>query len=164
MGPYPADISGYKAAALLSRRYPNLSLDLRVVDWPRAKESVLRGTADLAFADIREAAENSDFVCQPVRSGAVTFFCRAQHPLAAQRSVEMDGPSFPASVSGAMEDAAIWIAAAPVPAREPGRGRGSRRRSAAAVSWPRSPALPLAPLADRLIGTAPRRDSHSRPD
>ena len=107
---YPADISGQEAAAQLSRRHPNLLLDLRIVDWTRAKDAVLSGKADLAFADIRAAADSADFDTEPVRSGPVTFFCSASHPLAKRPSVELSdlmaypwaGPSFPAALSRAM--------------------------------------------------------------
>jgi DNA-binding transcriptional LysR family regulator len=110
MGAYAADISGHEAAALLSRRHPNLSLDLRVTDWTRARDAVLAGDADLALADIRDVSENPDFVTDPVRSGAVTFFCRADHPLVRRTVAGLGdlmgypwvGTSFPAGMSGSM--------------------------------------------------------------
>ena len=106
---FPADISGHEAAARLSRRYPNLSLDLRIADWVRAPEAVLSAQADLAFADIRAARSNPEFETIGVRSGPVSFFCAASHPLARRRKVEMSdllanpwvGPTFPAALTKA---------------------------------------------------------------
>ena len=110
MGSYPAEISGHEAVALLSERHPNLLMDMRVVDWAHAKDNVLSGVADLALADIRDAAESADFVCEPVRSCPLSFFCRADHPLARRTSIGFDdlasypwvGPSVPAKVITAM--------------------------------------------------------------
>ncbi len=107
---YPADISGYAAAALLSQRHPNVALELRVLDWPRAKEAVLAGAADLAFADIRAASQSSDFDVYPVRAGPLSFFCASRHPLAQRNDVGFDdltgypwvGPSLTPAMSAAM--------------------------------------------------------------
>src|SRR5208282_2780915 len=82
IGFYPADISGHEAAARLSRRHPNVSIDLRVTDWSRGAEAVLAGEVDLSFADIRIARESPDFVTEPVRAGALVFFSSPGHPLA----------------------------------------------------------------------------------
>ncbi|GGH31668.1 LysR family transcriptional regulator [Alsobacter metallidurans] len=81
MGPYPAAISGQAAAALLSNEHPRLSIDLRVMNWVDAVEAAKGGHVDLAFADLSEAEGSADLDVRPVRRGAVTFFCRAGHPL-----------------------------------------------------------------------------------
>lgn len=112
MGLYAADISGYAAAGLLSRNHPNLSIDLRVTDWPRAKEAVLTGAADLAFADIRVAVAGTDFDVYPVRAGPLFFFCAADHPLAATANVAYAditlypwaGPSLPPGLAAALPE------------------------------------------------------------
>lgn len=104
---YPADVSGHEAAAELSRRHPNLALDLRIADWMRAKDNVLAGQSELAFADIRAAAASPDFDTEAVRSGPVTFFCAASHPLAKRARVDLAdlmgcpwvGPAFPPELS-----------------------------------------------------------------
>ena len=113
MGSYPADISGHEAVALLSERHPKLLLDMRVVDWALAKDNVLSGAVDLALADIREATESADFICEPVRSSPLSFFCRADHPLARRAAIGFDdltgypwvGPSIPANLRTAMANA-----------------------------------------------------------
>ncbi len=110
IGFYPADISGHEAAARLSRRHPNVSIDLRVTDWSRGAEAVLAGEVDLAFADIRTARENPDFVTEPIRAGALVFFSSPGHPLAGRERVSFDdltgypwaGPSLPPPLGVAM--------------------------------------------------------------
>lgn len=113
MGSFPADISGHEAVALLSERHPKLLLDMRLVDWAQAKDTVLSGVVDLALADIREAAESADFLCEPVRSSPLSFFCRADHPLARQPAIGFDdltsypwvGPSIAANLKTAIANA-----------------------------------------------------------
>ncbi|WP_395697812.1 LysR family transcriptional regulator [Methylocella sp.] len=109
-GFYPAEISGHAAAAALSRRHPEIAIDFRILDWPRAKDAVLTGSSDLAFADIRAARDSPEFDVHPVRAGALSFFCSASHPLAKKRDVTFDdltlypwaGPSLPPAISSAM--------------------------------------------------------------
>ncbi|MFO1114384.1 MAG: LysR family transcriptional regulator [Beijerinckiaceae bacterium] len=81
MGPYPAAISGYKAAARLSQRHPGLAIDLRPVDWLEALEATLDGSIELAFADLTEVGASPDLQIEPVRQQSVHFVCRAGHPL-----------------------------------------------------------------------------------
>lgn len=68
MGPYPADISGNRAVALLSARYPHLTVEVTVRDWTRATAEVISGVADLGFADITEASRNSNLITEPVHA------------------------------------------------------------------------------------------------
>ncbi len=113
MGSYPADISGHEAVALLSERHPKLMMDTRMTDWAHSKDSVLSGAVDLALADIREAEESAEFVCEPVRSGPLSFFCRADHPLARRTAIDFDdltsypwtGPNVPAKITTTMAKA-----------------------------------------------------------
>lgn len=107
---YPAEISGHAAAGLLSQRHPNVVVELREMDWSRAKETVLAGGADLAFADIRAASVSYDFDVYPVRSGPLVFFCAATHPLAKALAPTFDdltrhpwaGPTLPPAMRAAM--------------------------------------------------------------
>jgi DNA-binding transcriptional LysR family regulator len=82
MGPYPADVSGQRAGAMLSGLYPSVALDLRVVNWMDAIEAVHLGRVDLAFAEGRQAAHHPELEVRPVRRQPLTFVCRAGHPLA----------------------------------------------------------------------------------
>lgn len=81
MGPYPAAISGYMAAARLSQHHPGLAIDLRPADWSDALEATLDGSIDLAFADLTEVGGSPDLQFEPVRNQNVNFICRAGHPL-----------------------------------------------------------------------------------
>ena len=107
---YPADISGLESAAILTRRHPNVSVDIRVMDWLRAREAVLSNSVDLAFADIRAAVDSADFDVYPVRKGSLSFFCSSQHSLANRRNLSFDdltrypwvGPGLQAAMSAAM--------------------------------------------------------------
>jgi DNA-binding transcriptional LysR family regulator len=107
---YPADISGLEAAAILTQRHPNVAIDIRVMDWSHAKEAVLGNLADVAFADIRMAAESPDFDVYPIRKGPLSFFCSSRHPLARRQTLEFDeltrypwvGPSLAPPISAAM--------------------------------------------------------------
>lgn len=113
MGSYPADISGHEAVALLSERHPKLMLDTRMTDWSLAQDNVLKGAVELALADIREVEESVDFVCEPVRSSPLSFFCRADHPLAWQTAIDFEdltnypwaGPNIPAKLTAPMTPA-----------------------------------------------------------
>lgn len=108
MGPYAADISGQEAAAIVSEKHPNLSLELCVVNWLHASEAILNGKADLALAEIRDAVELSELDVTPVRSARVSFFCRAGHPLAKRETLSIldlldypwAGPVIPTHLSG----------------------------------------------------------------
>ena len=115
---YPADISGLDAAAELTRRHPNVSIDLRVASWMRAREAVLANAVDLAFADIR-LVDGADFDVYPIRKGPLSFFCSSQHPLARRREISLDdltrypwvGPTMQAGMSQtiAQEDRPAWV-------------------------------------------------------
>jgi DNA-binding transcriptional LysR family regulator len=106
MGPYPADINGRRAAALFSSRHPMLSITLRVCNWDDAAGDVLRTTADLAIAELSEAAHHPELEVELVRQEQGYFFCSASHPLAKRRKLALDdllefpwvGPSYPARI------------------------------------------------------------------
>jgi DNA-binding transcriptional LysR family regulator len=106
MGPYPADISGGRAAALLSSEHPRLTVALRVCNWSEAVRDVLQNVADLALAELSEAELNADLETEPVRRAQGHFFCRAAHPLARRKQLLLDellefpwtGPSYPGRI------------------------------------------------------------------
>lgn len=107
MGPYPADISGSRAAAMLSSEHPNLAIALRVCDWNEAIRDVAQNVADLALAEVSEAEKHPELQTELVRHAQGFFFCRAQHPLAKRKRLVLDdllefpwaGPSYPARVA-----------------------------------------------------------------
>jgi DNA-binding transcriptional LysR family regulator len=90
MGPYPADISGDRAVALLSARHPNLTVEMTVRDWTKAVADVLAGVADLAVADITEASLNPSLVTEPLHLAPLHFFASASHPLASKAEITLN--------------------------------------------------------------------------
>ena len=87
MGPYPADISGYRAIGLLSQHHPRLAIELSVKNWYAAVDDVVNNRADLAIADITEAASNPALTIEALRISPLSFFCSSSHPLARQADV-----------------------------------------------------------------------------
>lgn len=106
MGPYPADISGDRAVALLSARYPHVTVEATVRDWTRATADVISGLADIGFADITEASLNPNLVTEPLRAAPLQFFVAADHPLATMAGLTISdlqefpwvGPTVPSSL------------------------------------------------------------------
>ena len=106
MGPYPADISGRRAAAVLSSEHPRLAITLRVCDWSGAMRDVIENVADVALAEISEAEENPKLETQVVREAQGHFFCSSSHPLARRQDLALSdllafpwvGPSYPARI------------------------------------------------------------------
>ena len=107
---FTADISGNLAAARLSARHPNLSIDLRVLDWAQAYAAVLSGEVDVGFVDVRGARDDPNFVAELVRTADLAFFCAPSHPLAKAVSVSLAelsgypwaGPSLPLPLGAAL--------------------------------------------------------------
>jgi DNA-binding transcriptional LysR family regulator len=104
MGPYPADISGSKAAATLSTAHPKLAITLRVCNWNDAVRDVLQNAVDLALAEVSEAEHNAELETELIRQTRGHFFCSASHPLAQRKRLRLEdllefpwvGPSYPA--------------------------------------------------------------------
>jgi DNA-binding transcriptional LysR family regulator len=89
-GPYPADISGQRAIGMLSAQHPRLFVELKLFNWTKIVNQVLKGSIDLGFADLSEAAENPDLETEAVRSSRLSVFCAAGHPLAGRNSVTLE--------------------------------------------------------------------------
>jgi DNA-binding transcriptional LysR family regulator len=81
MAPYPADISGERAVAILSERRPNLRIELTTTNWTRVVEDVREGAVDLGFADVSEAEHAPELDVETLRTSRGVFYCRAAHPL-----------------------------------------------------------------------------------
>src|SRR5262249_48411721 len=103
-GPYPAEISATKAIGLLTARHPMLAIDLRVASWTRIVDDVRENRIDLGFADISEAALDSELETELIGAAQLRFFCGAGHPLARKARLKLEdltqypwvGPSVPA--------------------------------------------------------------------
>ena len=89
-GLYPADISVQTAVGRLSKRYPNLSIELSISNWTVAVDAVLDGQADLAVADLTEASSNGNLMTEPLRSCPLRLFVSADHPLARHTRLTLD--------------------------------------------------------------------------
>src|SRR3984885_15024155 len=53
-GPYAADISGQRAIGLLSAQHPRLAVELKLFNWTKIVNQVLKGSVALGFAHILE--------------------------------------------------------------------------------------------------------------
>ena len=89
-GPYPAEISGQRAIGMLSAEHPGLFVELKLFNWTKIVNQVLKETIDLGFADLSEAAENPELETEAIRSSLLNFFCAAKHPLAGRNSVTLE--------------------------------------------------------------------------
>ncbi len=109
-GPYPADISGERAAGVLLRRHPKVFVEMRSANWERAVGDVLDGAVDVGFAEVTEASQNLELLVQSVRKSQMFFFCAAGHPLAGKARLAFEdlleypwvGPSLPGRIRSAL--------------------------------------------------------------
>jgi DNA-binding transcriptional LysR family regulator len=109
-GPYPADISGERAIGKLSARHPNLAIELRIANWTQVVADVMDGAVDLGFADVSEAQSDANLDVHAARTRRLSFFCSAEHPLAAKRPLAIEdlldfpwvGPSLPGRMRKAL--------------------------------------------------------------
>ncbi len=81
VAPYPADISGERAVAILSERRPNLRIELKTANWNRVVDDVREGAVDLGLADVSEAEHDPELDVETLRTSQGVFYCRAAHPL-----------------------------------------------------------------------------------
>ena len=80
-GPYPAEISGQRAIGMLSAQHPRLFVELKLFNWTKIVNQVLKGSIDLGFADLSEAAENPELETEAVRKLQVERLLRRRAPL-----------------------------------------------------------------------------------
>jgi DNA-binding transcriptional LysR family regulator len=81
LGPYPSVVSGYGAAARLSRQHPQLSIGLQVANWRAVTATVVTRQADLGIAELSDAAAHPELRTELVGQHRASFFCRAGHPV-----------------------------------------------------------------------------------
>jgi DNA-binding transcriptional LysR family regulator len=89
-GPYPAEISGQRAIGMLSAQHPRLFVELKLFNWTKIVNQVLKETIDLGLADLTEAAENPELETEAVRTSKLNLFCAANHPLVGRNSVTLE--------------------------------------------------------------------------
>jgi DNA-binding transcriptional LysR family regulator len=81
VAPYPADISGERAVAILSEQRPRLRIELKTTNWTSVVEDVREGAVDLGLADVSEAELDPRLAVETLRTSQGVFYCRAAHPL-----------------------------------------------------------------------------------
>lgn len=89
-GPYPADLSVGAAVARLLSEKPRLKVSVSVGDWPRLTAGVVDGNLDVAVCDLETAAGDSRLAVEPLPEHPGLLFCRAGHPLAAEKNVSLE--------------------------------------------------------------------------
>lgn len=87
MGPYPAEISGHKAAGCILSKSPDLKCKMIVADWRKVEKMVMARSVDLGFAELGEAQSNKYLEVEPVGSHQFVFFCRPDHPVLRNKTV-----------------------------------------------------------------------------
>ena len=81
LGPYPSVVSGYGAAARLSRQHPQLGIALQVANWRVVTSAVVARQADLGVAELSDAAAHPELRTELVGQHRAYFFCRPAHPV-----------------------------------------------------------------------------------
>lgn len=103
-GPYPADMCVGPAIGRMAERHPRLCVHLDTGDWRVMLQHVLAAKIDLAIVELSVAEEDPRLVAEPLPKHAATFFCRAGHPLLAEKAPTLErmfefpfaGPKLPA--------------------------------------------------------------------
>jgi DNA-binding transcriptional LysR family regulator len=81
-GPYALEISVTEAVARLSRRHPQLQIELIEGDWRRLGPLMLAGNIDLGVFDLRIVENDHRFLVDSLPAHPGRFFVRQGHPLA----------------------------------------------------------------------------------
>lgn len=87
MGPYPAELSGHKAAGRILSKSPDLKCKMIVADWREVEKMVMARSVDLGFSELGEAQSNKYLEVEPVGSHQFVFFCRPGHPILRNKTV-----------------------------------------------------------------------------
>jgi len=81
LGPYPSVVSGYGAAARISRQHPQLSIALQVANWRVVTGAVVARQAELGIAELSDAVGHPELQTELVGQHRAHFFCRPGHPV-----------------------------------------------------------------------------------
>lgn len=81
LGPYPSVVSGYGAAARISRQHPQLSIALQVANWRVVTSAVVARQAELGIAELSDATAYPELRTELVGQHRAHFFCRPEHPI-----------------------------------------------------------------------------------
>jgi DNA-binding transcriptional LysR family regulator len=89
-GPFPADMCVGRAIGRLSERHPRLRIELDTGDFRTMLQHVLAARIDLAIIELSVAEQEQRLVTEPLPRHAGTFFCRAGHPLLAEKAPTLE--------------------------------------------------------------------------
>lgn len=81
LGPYPSVVSGFTAAARLSRERPKLAIGLRVANWRTVTQAVAERQVDLGIAELTDARDNQALATELVGAHLARYFCSPSHPV-----------------------------------------------------------------------------------
>lgn len=89
LGPYPSVVSGYAAAARVTREHPRLGIGLRVANWRAVTRAVADRQVDLGIAELADAVGNAALASEAVAAHQARFFCRPGHPILARSRIAL---------------------------------------------------------------------------
>jgi DNA-binding transcriptional LysR family regulator len=81
MGPYPAELSGHKAAGRILAKSPKLRCKMVVTGWREVEKMVMARSVDLGLAELGEAQNNKYLELEEIGKHQFVFFCRPDHPV-----------------------------------------------------------------------------------
>ena len=90
MGPYPAELSGHKAAGRILSKSPDLRCKMVVAGWREVEKMLMARSIDLGFAELGDAQKNKYLEIEPVGSHQFVFFCRPGHPLLQNKTISKE--------------------------------------------------------------------------
>jgi DNA-binding transcriptional LysR family regulator len=78
-----------EAVTCLSRRHPQLQIELIEGDWRRLGPLMVAGNIDLGLFDVRIVEKDNRFVVEPLPAHPGSFFVRHGHPLAGRQGLNI---------------------------------------------------------------------------
>ncbi|TAL81349.1 MAG: LysR family transcriptional regulator [Candidimonas sp.] len=82
-GPFPAASFLDAGIREFHKRYPQVSLHIRIDHWKNLLMDLKEGRLDFFMADTRDIADDAMLTISPIGGLTVAFFCDRQHPLVA---------------------------------------------------------------------------------
>ena len=88
-GPYPAELSIGQAAGQLMSRHPGLRVDVTITDLRAITAAVIDRKLDLAVIELSLVEGETRVATETLPQHPGYFYCRAGHPLAAEKTLTM---------------------------------------------------------------------------
>lgn len=96
LGPYPAELSGYRAVGKLISASPNIKCKVVVTGWQEVEMLVVNRQVDLGLAELSQTTNNTYIETVPLTKHQVVVFCRSGHPLFKKKNItKTDLESYP---------------------------------------------------------------------